>query len=663
VNDPRSSQAFSLRRRLAVAAAVAVPVSLAYVAARDTPLPRALETATLDWRFRLRGPVAPGGETALLMIDDATLAALGRWPVPRKALATAVDRLAADRASVIAFDLLLAEAEPVSAGGDTGSGGLSEGDRALAVAIRAAGRVVVPFAFVFTGQGDSGAPVADAVAKASYPLVYLAEGHPSPPTAGAVVAPLPILAAGATTAHVSVLLDIDGSLRFDSPVIRFRDDFYPSLPVEAVRLHLGLPRQALAVGIAGDDEGIRLSELTLPTDPNMLLPVNHYGPDRTFATFSLIDLLDGRLPGGLFTGRIVVIGASATGVGDRFDTPYSSTLPGAEHHATVIDNILHRRSLRTNGWMPTVDLLAVFAGATAAAAAVGLRRLAVAVLVIAGLIAGWAAITAFAFAKDLWLNVLFPSVAIALTGGSLLLARSLAEYRWRREAERQRANLSRCVPRAVAASLAAQDLPFANDREQNAAVMFLDMVGFTRLGEGMSPPEQLALLRDFHWRVQRIIDDHGGTIDKFVGDGASASFGIPEPSSDDAARALRCSLALAHEFAARGSEPIGEGASLRPKISIGLHYGPVVIGEIGGERQQQFTVSGDTVNVASRLEALTRLHGATIIASDALIRSAHSGTPGVDALLAGFVPLASQPIRGRTEPVDLWLWPGPDVSA
>jgi adenylate cyclase len=647
---------------LAVAAAVGLALSLAYVAARDTPLPRALETATLDWRFRLRGPLAPGGETALVMIDDATLAALGRWPVPRKALATAVDRLAADRASVIALDLLLAEAEAVSAGGESGSGGLSEGDRALSVAIRAAGRVMVPFAFVFTGQGDSGVPVAEAVAKASYPLVHLAEGYPSPPTAVAVVAPLPVLAAGAITAHVSVLLDIDGSLRFDSPVIRFRDDFYPSLPVEAARLHLGLPRQALAVGIAGDGKGVRL-ELTLPTDPKLLLPVNHYGPDGTFATFSLIDLLDGRLSGGLFTDRIVVIGASATAVGDRFDTPYSSTLPGAEHHATVIDNILHRRSLRTNGWIPTIDLLAVFAGATAAAVAVGLRRLAVAVLVIAGLTAGWAAITAFVFAKDLWLNVLFPSVAIALTGGSLLLARSLAEYRWRREAERQRANLSRYVPRAVAASLAAQDLPFANDREQNAAVMFLDMVGFTRLGEGMSPPEQLALLRDFHWRVQRIIDDHGGTIDKFVGDGASASFGIPEPSSDDAARALRCGLALADEFVPRGSAPVGGGASLRPKISIGLHYGPVVIGEIGGERQQQFTVSGDTVNVASRLEAVTRFHGATIIASDTLIRSAQSGTPGFDALLAGFVPLASQPIRGRTEPVDLWLWPGPDVSA
>jgi class 3 adenylate cyclase len=105
-------------------------------------------------------------------------------------------------------------------------------------------------------------------------------------------------------------------------------------------------------------------------------------------------------------------------------------------------------------------------------------------------------------------------------------------------------------------------------------------------------------------------------------------------------------LVLADEFAPRGSESIGEGASLRPKISIGLHYGPVVTGEIGGERQQQFTVSGDTVNVASGLEALTRVHGATIIASDTLIRSAQSGTPGVDALLAGFVPLASQPIQG-----------------
>lgn len=640
--DPRRTG----RLALLVPLGMAILMSIGYVSWREAPVAAALEGEMLDWRFRLRGEQAPGPEVLLVAIDDRAVAAAGRWPVPRRVLAQATGLLASHGARVIGFDLLFVEPESPDS---------KDGDDTFALALRQAGNAIVPFAFLFDGEAAAGPPPG-AVERAAYRIYRLPNRDRLDTSVlpSAMVGPLPALAeAAAGMGHVSAVLDAGGSLRFDQAAIVYGENLYPSLSIEAVRLYLGVPRDAVAVRVG---EAIAIGDLSVAVDHEMRLAVNHYGPRGTFPTVSLADVLAGAVPADAVAGRIVLIGATGTGAGDNFVTPFSRTLPGAEHFATVIDNILHGRALARGTPVVAADLLAILLGAVAAALAASLRRPVLALAAGAALLAGWAGVAMAAFAiAGIWLNGVFPTLAIVLTFSLMTAARWITGSRLLGESERRRANLARYVPPSLAERLAGAAIPYADDRVQPAAVMFIDMVGFTRLGENLAPPEQLALLRAFHARVEAAVAAHGGVIDKFMGDGASASFGLGSPTLDDAAQALRAALRLAGDIAAWGAERTGAGLPA-PAVSIGVHYGPVVVGDIGGAAQRQFTVSGDTVNVASRLEAMTRSLGAVIVASDAVVECARA--TGAADLLDGFSALPEQPIRGRRRRMGVWAWPG-----
>jgi len=635
---------FRNRRKAVVALGLALAVAGAHLWAGHGPVLATLEAQTLNWRFLLRGPIEPSGDVVLVLIDDRTIRELGQWPLPRHTIAAAVRTLAGEGARVVAFDLLFADA------------GEPDEDRALAAAIADAGGVVVPFAFTFALGEANVTKVPEAVARSAYRIYALPGGKDLdlPLAPQGLLAPATEIAAAANGAHVTVLLDHDGGLRYDHPVIGYRGAFYPSLPIEVARLALGLAKDQVAVQFR---EGIELGETLVPTDGLMRLPTNHYGPRGTFPTYSLADVIDGRLPGGTFKDRIVLIGGAAVGVGDTFATPFGKALPGVEHYASVIDNILHDNGLVRGNWTLAVDVLAILFGGLAAALIASLFPPLIAGLSTLALLGGWAAVNYAVFVSaGVWLNFTMPVAAAVIVFAWSSVDRAMGERHLRRGAERQRRNLARYVPTNLADSLAGRDRPYADDRVQDSAVMFVDIVGFSTLGERMSPAEQLDLLRGFHRRVERAVRDHRGTIDKFIGDGASITFGIPEPGPADALDAVLCARRLADDIAGWTAD-LGTAGQSPITIGIGLHYGPVVVGEIGGENQVQLTITGDTVNVASRLEALTRTHRATIVASDTLVEAARAAGGGT--ALDGFVELPEQTVRGRTGSLGLWAWREP----
>ena len=213
-------------------------------------------------------------------------------------------------------------------------------------------------------------------------------------------------------------------------------------------------------------------------------------------------------------------------------------------------------------------------------------------------------------------------------------------------AERARENLSRYFSPEVAAELASDEHDLGAARRQHAAVLFADIVGFTRLSESLGPEGTIALLREWHGRLGDIVFRNGGTLDKYIGDGLMATFGTPHPRPDDATRALEAALEMA--AAARRSGPDGARAV---RIGIGVHYGPVVLGDIGNERRLEFAVLGDTVNVASRLEGLTREIEADLAASGELVaRVREEGGPA-----ERLVSLGERSLRGRAEPVEVFV--------
>jgi adenylate cyclase len=249
--------------------------------------------------------------------------------------------------------------------------------------------------------------------------------------------------------------------------------------------------------------------------------------------------------------------------------------------------------------------------------------------------------------------VIFLIVACTLAIGSRRSKRLLTQHA---ATERERTNLARYFSPNVVEELSQNDEPLKQTRTQNVAVLFVDIVGFTEMAEARTPQQVIQTLREFHGRMEREVFGHNGTLDKYLGDGLMATFGTPSISDDDAGNALRCARAMIEAVADWNRERAGGGAPAI-KASFGLHYGEAVLGNIGANRLE-FAVIGNTVNVASRLETLTRALGVTLVASDVLMERAR-GEPGCgNGDFDDMVATPPQPIRGVAEPIDVWTFSG-----
>jgi adenylate cyclase len=254
------------------------------------------------------------------------------------------------------------------------------------------------------------------------------------------------------------------------------------------------------------------------------------------------------------------------------------------------------------------------------------------------------------------LNMPIRDILVFLIVASLLalvVSRSRQSVLRQASLERERGNLARYFPPTTVDRLAKQDLAFSQVREQDVGVLFADLVGFTRWAERHAPHEVITMLREVHSRLEEIVFKHQGTLDKFIGDGLMATFGTPDAGPRDAINAVACVKAIVEEFAhwnarrhARGKAPI--------QVAVGLHYGPVVVGSIGTDRRLELAVLGDTVNVASRLEAMTRELGCAALISGATVDTVREEAPAeAAAILEGFVHRGAVPLKGREQPVEV----------
>lgn len=254
-----------------------------------------------------------------------------------------------------------------------------------------------------------------------------------------------------------------------------------------------------------------------------------------------------------------------------------------------------------------------------------------------------------------WATDIIVTLIIA-TGLAVVVKRSRHLVESQAIAERTRASLARYFSPNVVDHLSSSKQLLGGVREQEVAVLFADIMGFTKLCENTSADSVIKLLRDYHSRLGQAVFDNNGTLDKYIGDGLMATFGTPEPSPNDARNSLQCALDMISalttwnaERTAMGEDPV--------HVGIGLHYGSVIAGDIGNERCLEYSVIGDTVNIASRLEHLTRSLGTPLIVSDSLIKAIElndndSNTILVNKLSEGGVIK----IRGRESGVAIWTF-------
>lgn len=568
-----------------------------------SPLDR-IEAPIADLRFLLAGPRRAPEEVVVIAIDDATVAAAGAYPLPRRALAGLIRGLAAAGPRAIALDVLFLEA------------GEPEADRDLAEAL-AAGPSILALAASFDRAGSEARAAAG-----PFEGLAVADTLSRPATSVARGLPLGLVNVatdhGGTPRHLPLLTVAEGALQ-------------PALSLAAARLGRDL---------AWTRDAVRIGAVATPLDLGAALALRFYGPQGSLRTVSAAALDESARAS--LRDRILVVGATAFGNGDTFPTPFDPLLPGVEVLATGVAHLVRGDALARTLPVRRADAAIATGLPILVILLLSLARVGLGLLLVGIVLASVLGFNAVLFAHGIWLALALPGAAllpVALTlCGRLWLDRSL-----QRRLEGDREALLRFHPPRVAERLSGDPGYLAAPVEQRAAVLFVDLSGFTGLSERLGPVQTRALLAEMHDRVEAVANTHDGAVTSFMGDGAMVLFGLPEPRSGDARRAAEATLALA---AALESWLAGHGLAIG--VRIGAHSGPVVVSRLGGARNQHITATGDTVNVASRLLEVAKAEGARIVLSGDLIAEA-----ALAPEVLGFGPQKRITIRGRTEPLDL----------
>jgi adenylate cyclase len=420
-------------------------------------------------------------------------------------------------------------------------------------------------------------------------------------------------AAGENSGYFNTFPDSDGVIRWSPLLIKFRDNYYSSLALSLLVQYLEWPMLVLNVAEYGV-EGIRLDKIVIPTDESGRLLVNYRGPAKIFPHYSVSDIIKGRISADKLKGKIILVGATATGIYDLRVTPFSAVYPGVEIHATVIDNILHQNFLIHSAWTKFLDVcMIVFVGLIMGLAIPRVKAVAGIALSVSLIGAFVAANAAIFIWYAVWMNMIYPVLTM------LTIYLVITVYRYVTE-EREKKKIRGAFQYYLTASVVNEilkdpsKLKLGGDKK-HLSVMFSDIRGFTSISEKLSPEELVRLLNEYLTAMTDIVFKYDGLLDKYIGDAIMAVFGAPLDQPDHAFRACRTALEMMSELRRLREKWAAEG---RPDVDIGvgINSGDMVVGNMGSEMRFDYTVMGDSVNLASRLEGTNKEYGTHIILSE-----------------------------------------------
>jgi adenylate cyclase len=564
---------------------------------------------------------------AIVDIDDRSLREIGQWPWPRTQVAELVVALARAGAVAVAFDVIFAEPDRLSP--DRLAGRLLEDDPEIAERLSAlppndrvlAGvmrqwRVVLAQA----AHPERLEPGRDPPGKAT---VARMGGDPEPfLVAGAgVLRNVPVLEEAAKgVGMVSLWPSPDNVVRRVPLMIHAGGGLHPGLALELLRVATGEKTYLIRTSRAGVDR-IGMGAHAIPTDRNGRFWV-YYGRSDPGQYVSARDLLAGEAPAGALRGKLVFVGTSATGLRDLRATPLNAALPGVEVHAQALETVLSNRQLSRPAYAEGLEILAtIFAGLSVVLLVPALGPLGA--LAAGGVVAlGIAGGSFYAFAERLLL--LDPSYALV----SSFLVFSLMVFTSYVREQSQRRFVRNAFSRYLAPALVDQVTrdPGAlalGGEQRETTVMFADVRGFTEIAERYGDDAQglTALINSFLTPLSRQVLRHRGTIDKYMGDAIMAFWNAPVRDGDHPGNACRAALAMIEALDGLNRElaASAEAAGRAPvalRVGVGVNTGVCVAGNLGSEEQFNYSVLGDSVNLASRFEALTRYYGVSILVGD-----------------------------------------------
>jgi adenylate cyclase len=648
---------------------------------------QSIEQSSLDLRFEMRGTRPHDDRIVIVGIDEQTLQKINSFPFPRKNYAELINNLTASGARVIAFDVTFPTPESNSAGealgklqaevGAAASPALrkqmqdlqlaSDQDATLAAGMKNSGNVVLGHIFLDSQPDPKLAEEYFNIAWAHVFPQVLPAGFKSGQTVDlgqvwkdngglvkqGVEANISKLAdSAASFGFINIVPDSDGTLRHALLMIRYQDlDFFPSLDLEVVRAYEKIPDQQVAAYIAPKGlERIQLGRHTLRPASDGSALLNYTGPYRTYAQYSMWDVISGNTPPEAFRDKIVLVGATALAIGDIRNTPFEGVYMGVEVHANIIDNLLHSAE-RGRGFLKRgydeemVDLGFIFLfGLVFGFLFSRVTPLYSTITVLATLTA-YAWFVYFSFVhKGQWLSFVIPAGTLAANYAAITSLRMIREERAKRNIRKSFSQyLSPGVIELIEKDPEKYIRPGGEVKE--LSVLFSDIRGFTTISEGLTPDQLVQLLNEYFGQMTDFVFATDGTLDKYIGDAIMAFWGSPYPQEDHASRSCACALRMSRGLAMLNSKWQAAG---RPPISIGigLNTGMVNVGNMGSARRLSWTVMGDNVNLASRLEGITKQYHVQIVISEATYRQVSSQ----------FVcrELDKIRVKGKTLPVNIY---------
>ncbi|MFB2566472.1 CHASE2 domain-containing protein [Rhizobium sp. IMFF44] len=586
----------------------------------DIPFVDNAEATLTNLRNTLGGSFQPPDLVTIVAIDDETSRMAGHYPLSRATLAKMIDAIAALGPKAVALDLLL-----VDAGDNADDAALEQSLKRTKVVLAAAG--IFPESRQRVTE-DSKEPLARV------------------PSALQFLEPQQRFADVASYGIVNVQTDKAGTPRFVPLLFRSGERIEPSFSLRVVSTATNEQTTVIS-------DHIKIGDRSIQTDTGYLMPLSFYGPRGTIRAVSASAALNGQLPEAAIRDHIVVIGATVTGGGDVFPTPFDPVLPGIEVIATSITHLIAGDGLVRDRNIRFIDLYFAIGLPLLVVGLLSWQRSTIGLITVLGVMLIWFAINVSAFKHGVWLSAALP---IAATMPPALLFGAAQLWFDRRRATRF-AEQSELLQRIEAPGLAehlARDPDFlASPVHQQAAVVFIDINGFTGLSETIGPAAVRELLNGFYNLVEEEVTACGGAITSFMGDGAMILFGLPQPKPSDPADAARCCIRLAERM--RGwLSALPETVASRIGFKIGAHSGTIVASRLGGGGRQQITATGDTVNIASRLMEVAASNRAEIAISDELLLSAgRDSAPFSEGSLDGPIETG---LRGRAGTLAIWLW-------
>ncbi len=670
---------------------------------RNTPLfdfLKRFEYSTLDTRFRYRPAkyTPPDPRIVVVAIDQRSQEVLGKWPFSRKYFGEMLDALREDGARVVSFDVAFDKPDqtvaPIRAlweqierdkkNGQPPDPKLEahvlelakefDADSQFAAALRRFGPVVLGNFYL---QPNEIQGIDDAALNKYAEMVqwYSLNRNALNPATGkadfgallnnyqfegtlftATIATIPQLAPPDNDEKTSIGFfnissDADGVLRRALLVLPFGRssnpddiDLYGSLEVQTLRLYLGLKTEQLTLnygptGVASLQFG---DKLTVKPDWLGRVLINYRGPRETYPYKSLADVINHKCKPGTFRDKIVLVGASATGIGDLRTPPYGGIdYPGLEVHANVIDNMLNNGFLIRGAPQEILDLLLILLFGIPLGTALALVSprwmwFGLALLIPFGFL------IYVSFVRGYWLNFTLPAGTLTANVMLVSLYRALVEEKEKRKV--RSAFGQYLSPEVIRRLLVNPQL--VEPRKTEITVMFSDIRGFTTISERLDAQDLALFLNSYLSDMTKIVFDTQGTLDKYIGDAVMALWGAPIEEPEHASNACSASLTMMKTVHNKQKQWEAEGKP-RLDIGIGLNTGPASVGNMGSVLHHAYTALGDTVNLSSRLEGLNKEYGTHILVNE----STYSAVKDAGFL---FRELDIIRVKGKLQPVTIY---------